>query len=314
MAGARGIWSTVANIVGCISPTASSSTSDEVPSGKVNEEIWPSVDMEELVSLCKRRGFVYPSSELYNGFQGFFDYGPLGVELKKNIKDRWWRDMVQSRQDIVGVDASIIASPRIWEASGHVTGFCDPMVDCKETKLRFRLDQVYFSQVIADDGDLLGFVSIQESKNMEMEAQAKADELRQKSGKRGKLKPLYLKDLTEASMEEFAQIPSPATGVVGSLTPPRDFNLMFSTSVGATSDASSLAYIRPETAQGIFTNFKQVQQTSRMKLPFGIAQIGKAFRNEISPRNFIFRSREFEQMEIEYFIDDDEHGWREHHN
>ncbi len=315
VAGARGFWNTAANIVHFISPsTASSATSDKVPPGKVNIEKCPNVAMEDLVSLCKRRGFVYPSSELYNGFQGFFDYGPLGVELKKNIKDRWWRDIVQSRQDIVGLDASIIASPRIWEASGHVTGFCDPMIDCKESKLRFRADQVYFSPVIMDDGDVLGFVSIQESENMEMEAQAKADELKQKSRKQGKLEPLNLKDLTEASMEQLTQIPSPATGVAGSLTPPRDFNLMFSTSVGAMTDASSIAYIRPETAQGIFTNFKHVQQTSRMKLPFGIAQIGKAFRNEISPRNFIFRSREFEQMEIEYFIDDDEHGWQEHHN
>ncbi len=315
VAGACGFCSAaVASTMDNISPIAPSSTSDKVQPGNVNEEAWPNVDMEELVSLCKRRGFVYPSSEIYNGFQGFFDYGPLGVELKKNIKDRWWRDMVQSRQDIVGIDSSIIASPKVWEASGHLSGFCDPMVDCKESKLRFRADQVYFSRVIADDGDLFGFVSVLESESMEMEAEAKAHELKRKASKRGKLKPLNLKDLTEASMEELAQVPSPATGVIGSLTPPRDFNLMFSTSVGAMSDASSTAYIRPETAQGIFLNFKHVQQTSRMKLPFGIAQIGKAFRNEISPRNFIFRGREFEQMEIEYFIDDDKNGWQEHHN
>ncbi len=314
MAGACGFCNAAANTANYILPTTSSPTLSKESPGNMSKEMWPSVDMEELVSLCKRRGFVYPSSEIYNGFQGFFDYGPLGVELKKNIKDRWWRDMVQSRQDIVGVDASIIASPRIWEASGHVKGFCDPMVDCKDTKLRFRADQVYFSEVIAADGDLLGFISVQESENMEVEAEGKADELKRKAGKRGKVKALNLKDLTMASMQELAQVQSPATGVAGSLTPPRDFNLMFSTSVGAISDASSIAYIRPETAQGIFTNFKHVQQTSRMKVPFGIAQIGKAFRNEISPRNFIFRAREFEQMEIEYFIDDSEHGWREHHN
>ena len=198
----------------------------------------PLVDMETLVSLCKRRGFVFQSSEIYGGINGFWDFGPVGCELKRRVKDSWWRAMVQWREDVVGLDTSIIAHPQTWVASGHVEAFSDPMVDCKKCKKRFRLDEI-------------------QEKNC------------------------------------------PECG--GELTDPKKFNLMFQTHVGATQDAESIAYLRPETCQSIFTEFKNVQSVARLKIPFGIAQIGKAFRNEITPRNFIFRSREFEQMELEFF-------------
>lgn len=257
--------------------------------------------MEKLVALCKRRGILFSSSEIYGGLNGFFDYGPLGVELKRNIKDRWWKDFVQAREDIVGLDASIIANPKIWEASGHVGGFSDPMVDCKESKMRYRADHLLFARLTVE-GELLGYVSVLEGDNARTEAEEKAHTLKRKVGKQGEMDPIKLREYTEATPEEYALIPSPATGKPGSLTPPRDFNMMFKTHVGPLQDSTSEAYLRPETAQGIFTNFKNVVDSSRVKVPFGIAQIGKAFRNEITPRNFIFRSREFEQMEIEYFI------------
>ncbi|HEX8221642.1 MAG TPA: glycine--tRNA ligase [Chloroflexia bacterium] len=195
--------------------------------------------MDTIVSLSKRRGFVFPSSEIYGGFSSTWDYGPLGVELKRNIKALWWRDMVHRRDDIVGLDSAILMSPLIWQASGHVTEFTDPMVDCKSCKRRFRADQV--------EGDRC-----------------------------------------------------PECG--GEFTEVRRFNLMFKTFVGPVEDEASVAYLRPETAQGIFVNFFNVQQSMRRKLPFGIAQQGKAFRNEITPGNFIFRTREFEQMEMEFFV------------
>jgi glycyl-tRNA synthetase len=197
--------------------------------------------MEDIVSLCKRRGFVFPSSEIYGGFASTWDYGPLGAELKRNVKNAWWKAVVQERDDMVGLDASILMHPRVWEASGHLATFNDPLVDCKNCKARFRAD--------------------------------------------------HLKDLQTC----------PNCGGKGTLTEPRQFNLMFKTFVGPVEDDSNVAYLRPETAQGIFVNFQNVQTTSRKKLPFGIAQIGKAFRNEITPGNFTFRTREFEQMEIEYF-------------
>eukprot|EP00752_Nemacystus_decipiens_P008355 g7469.t1 len=278
--------------------------------GTVDGEVGCSMD--ELVGLCKRRGFVFPSSEIYNGYAGFFDYGPLGVELKKNIKDAWWRDVVQSRDDIVGLDSSIISNPKVWEASGHVAGFSDPMVDCKESRLRYRADQLFYGKVELEDGEVVGYVSVLESGTMQKEADAAADKMKRKASKQGTLKPVVLQDLSGISPEELALVPSPATGTPGALTPPREFNLMFQTNVGAMADASSVAYMRPETAQGIFTNFKNVQQTARTKVPFGIAQVGKAFRNEITPRNFIFRSREFEQMEVEYFVEEGD-AWKQHH-
>ena len=205
--------------------------------------------MEKLVSLCKRRGFIFQSSEIYGGAGSVWDYGPLGVELKKNVKDRWWHAMVRARDDIEGLDAAILMHPRVWEASGHVAGFTDPMVDCKACKARFRADKL-------DDA------------------------------------PCPRK-------------PSRHPGAYADceLTEPRLFNLMFKTHIGPLEDTASVAYLRPETAQGIYVNFLNVQQASRQKIPFGIAQIGKAFRNEITPGNFIFRTREFEQMEMQFFVD-----------
>lgn len=207
--------------------------------------------MEKIVSLCKRRGFIYQSSEIYGGINGFWDYGPLGAELKRNVKDLWWSTMVRQRDDVAGLEATIIMSPEIWKASGHVSTFSDPMVDCKTCKGRFRADQV--------------------------------DEIPcpQKPSK-------CVKDCH------------------GEKTAPRAFNLMFQTYVGPVQDDSAIAYLRPETAQAIFAQFKNVLETSRQKVPFGIAQVGKAFRNEVTPRNYTFRSREFEQMELEFFIKPDE--------
>ena len=203
------------------------------------EQLPGKVDMDKLVSLCKRRGFIFPSSEIYGGMGACYDYGPLGVELKNNVKKSWWKAVVQGRDDMVGLDASILMHPQTWVASGHVEGFADPLVDCKQCKQRWRADHI-------------------------------------KDGK------------------------CPACG--GELTEPRMFNLMFKTFVGPVEDEASVAYLRPETAQGIFVNFQNVLNSTRKKLPFGIAQMGKSFRNEITTGNFIFRMREFEQMEIEYFV------------
>jgi glycyl-tRNA synthetase len=211
----------------------------------------PSPDnvMDKLVSLAKRRGFVFQSSEIYGGLGSVWDYGPLGVELKKNLKERWWRSMVHEREDIEGLDAAILMHPRVWEASGHVAGFTDPLVDCKHCKNRFR----------ADDPRIKGTPG-----------------------------------------EPTAQCP--VCGSKGTLTAPRMFNLMFKTFMGPVEDAAAVVYLRPETAQGIYVNYLNVLQSSRQKIPFGIAQIGKAFRNEITPGNFIFRTREFEQMEMQFFV------------
>jgi len=287
------------------------------PAKTDDSEVQPSPDfkfnMEDITSVCKRRGFIFQSSEIYQGFAGFYDYGPLGVEMKNNIKKIWWRDMVHRRDDMVGLDSSIIAAPAIWKSSGHVDGFSDPMVDCKVSKLRYRADQLFYGKVELQDGEVLGYVSVLESGTMQEEAEKAAMKMKKKMAKQGDLKPITLAEVAECPEDELALVPSPATGEPGSLTPPRAFNLMFQTQVGAMSDASSTAYLRPETAQGIFVNFKNVQQTARTKVPFGIAQIGKAFRNEITPRNFIFRSREFEQMEIEYFIAPDDDVWPVEH-
>ena len=263
----------------------------------------PENTMEAIVSLAKRRGFVFQSSEIYGGFNGFFDYGPLGVELKKNIRDCWWNDMVRRRDDVVGIETSIIMHPKVWEASGHVAGFTDPLVDCKVSKNRYRADQLFWSPVVVD-GNTVGYVSALESEKTTEELQTAAEAFKRKKAIQGTLTPVVAKDFTEASAEQTSLIPSPATGNPD-LTPPRSFNMMFQTNVGAMTDASSVAYLRPETAQGMFVDFKNVVDTNRVKLPFGIAQIGKSFRNEITPRNFIFRSREFEQMEMEYFIHED---------
>ena len=205
--------------------------------------------MDKLVSLCKRRGFIFQSSEIYGGTGSVWDYGPLGVELKKNIKDRWWHAMVRSRDDIEGLDAAILMHPRTWEASGHVAGFVDPLVDCKTCKGRFRADKLEDARCP------------------------------QKPSK-------------QPGQHDACQ-----------LTEPRQFNLMFKTFMGPLEESAATVYLRPETAQGIFVNFLNVQQSTRQKVPFGIAQIGKAFRNEITPGNFIFRTREFEQMEMQFFVE-----------
>ena len=261
--------------------------------------------MESIIGLCKRRGFIFASSEIYGGYNGFFDYGPLGVELRNNIKQVWWRDMVQQRDDIVGLDSSIIMHPAIWQASGHVDGFSDPMVDCKESKLRYRADQLFVYPVVLD-GEPEGYIASMEGS--ELSARIKqAKKLRDLRGKKqavldeSKLDGEAI-EFTEITAEQRAQTLGPDASDCDSLTEPREFKLMFETKVGPLADQSATAYLRPETAQGIFANYKNIVDTGRVKIPFGIAQIGKAFRNEITPRNFIFRSREFEQMEIEYFI------------
>jgi glycyl-tRNA synthetase len=270
----------------------------------MSEPTPPAVSMETLVALCKRRGFIFQSSEIYGGINGFFDFGPLGAELKKNIRDCWWNDMVRRRDDIVGIETSIIMHPKVWEASGHVAGFTDPLVDCRVSKQRYRADQLFFASVVVD-GKTVGYVSALESERTVEALQEAAEAFKRKKAVQGKLEAVQARDMTEARPDEIALIPSPATGEPGSLTPPRSFNMMFQTNVGAMTDAASVAYLRPETAQGMFADFKSVVDTGRVKLPFGIAQIGKSFRNEITPRNFIFRSREFEQMEMEYFIHED---------
>ncbi len=261
--------------------------------------------MEELVGLCKRRGFIFPSSEIYGGYNGFFDYGPLGVELRNNIKQIWWRDFVHRREDIEGIDSSILMHPAIWKASGHVDGFSDPMVDCKESKLRYRADQLFFAPVVLD-GHKAGYVSFIENTD-ETTIVKRAKKLRDyKNLKNSSLDTHSLQndqvEFTQATAEQREHTLGPDATIMGSLTEPRQFKLMFETKVGPLADDSATAYLRPETAQGIFANYKNIVDTGRVKIPFGIAQIGKAFRNEITPRNFIFRSREFEQMEIEYFI------------
>ena len=216
-----------------------------------------SVTMDKIVNLCKRRGFVFPSSEIYGGFASTWDYGPLGIELKRHIREIWWRYMVTARENVVGIESAVLMHPRVWEASGHVAGFSDPLVDCRACKRRFRADQI--------------------------------------------------------PVREERQCPK---GLECDLTEARQFNLMFKTFVGPVEEDAAVAFLRPETAQGMFVNFLNVQQASRLKPPFGIAQIGKSFRNEITPGNFIFRTREFEQMEMEFFVKpgtDDEwfDYWRE---
>ena len=264
--------------------------------------------MESIIGLCKRRGFIFSSSEIYGGYNGFFDYGPLGVELRNNIKNIWWRDMVQRRDDIVGLDSSIIMHPDIWKASGHVDGFSDPMVDCKESKLRYRADQLFVYPVMLE-GASAGYIAVIEGTDLNTRIK-QAKKLRDSLGnKQAKLDESQQDrdavEITELDEAQRAITLGPDANTVGTLTEPREFKLMFETKVGPLADQSAVAYLRPETAQGIFANYKNIVDTGRVKIPFGIAQIGKAFRNEITPRNFIFRSREFEQMEIEYFISPD---------
>jgi glycyl-tRNA synthetase len=266
--------------------------------------------MEKIVSLCKRRGLIFQSSEIYGGLNGFWDYGPLGAELKRNLKDRWWRSMTQWRDDVVGLEASIIMHPRIWEASGHTSTFSDLMVDCLLTKKRFRADQVepqngiaYFYAGASDDG------GAKESKDAfsVLVPRGKPPESARKAAKqfyqqRGLENPNLLGERSEPVANTTRY--NPENGSL--LTEPRPFNLMLKTYVGPVESEDNKSYLRPETAQAIFAQFQNVFVVARQKIPFGIAQIGKAFRNEINPRNFTFRSREFEQMELEFFIRPDE--------
>lgn len=222
------------------------------------------VSLDALTALCKRRGFIFQSSEIYGGINGFWDYGPLGSELKRNIREAWWRATVQAREDVVGLDATIIMHPAIWRASGHAEGFADPMVDCRACKKRFRADQLCEEQGLA-----------------------------------------LVKNPDGRTFQLPAGVTCTACGAKD-LTEPRAFNLMFRTFVGPVEDDTSSVYLRPETAQAIFAQFNNIYATSRQAVPFGVAQIGKSFRNEINPRNYTFRSREFEQMELEFFIRPDE--------
>jgi glycyl-tRNA synthetase len=215
-------------------------------------------NLETIVSLAKRRGFVFPSSEIYGGINAVWDYGPLGVELKNNVKRAWWRAMIQERDDIVGLDAGILMHPQVWVTSGHVESFTDPMVECRTDNRRFRLDEL--------------------------------------PGTEG----LSLTELRDPNIVERLGLRCPVDG--GELSPPRRFNLMFRTFMGPVEEDAAVVYLRPETAQGAYVNFRNVQGSSRKKVPFGIAQVGKAFRNEITPGNFVFRTREFEQMEMQYFV------------
>ncbi|MFG1644446.1 glycine--tRNA ligase [Amycolatopsis sp. NPDC049252] len=219
----------------------------------------PTNTIETVVSLCKRRGFVFPSGEIYGGTRSAWDYGPLGVELKDNIKRQWWKTVVQARDDVVGLDSSVILPRQVWVASGHVNVFTDPLIECLSCHKRFRADQL-------------------------------AEEYAARSGK-------------ETTEDDLSDVPCPNCGTRGQYTAPRDFNMMLKTYLGPVESEEGLHYLRPETAQGIFVNFSNVQTTSRMKPPFGIGQIGKSFRNEITPGNFIFRTREFEQMEMEFFVE-----------
>lgn len=264
------------------------------------------VDMNELVSLCKRRGFIFAASEIYGGINGFWDFGPLGVQLKNNLRDRWWRDMVTCPPlgpdgkplQIVGLDSAIIQNPKAWEASGHVAGFNDPMVDCKKTKLRYRADHLVAVLDVRNDQVFAFIQGTQEEK-------VNLKKLKKMSGT-DDLTKLQVVPFTQVAVSSYAKTIGPDVEEKGTLTEPKQFNLMFKTYVGATATEDDKAYLRPETAQGIFLNFKNVVDSTRVRVPFGIAQVGKAFRNEVTPRNFIYRSREFEQMEMEWFCPPEE--------
>ena len=266
--------------------------------------------MEKIVSLGKRRGFIFQSSEIYGGLNGFWDYGPLGAELKRNVKDAWWNTMMRLRDDVVGLEATIIMHPKIWKASGHVDTFCDPMSDCLLTRKRFRSDQVDLQSGTAyhysGAQDPVGRKEIDEPYSVLVPPGKPPESARRTAVAYYTLRGLQNVELqgerTEAVVD--SQRYNPDNGSL--LTEPRPFNLMFKTYVGPVADEENMAYLRPETAQAIFAQFKNVADTSRQKIPFGIGQIGKAFRNEVTPRNYTFRSREFEQMELEFFIKPDE--------
>jgi glycyl-tRNA synthetase len=272
------------------------------------------LQMEKLVSLSKRRGFVFQSSEIYGGMNGFWDYGPLGVELKRNIKEAWWRDMCLGHNELshppgapgpyemVGLDCTILMHPQVWKCSGHYDLFHDYMVDCRSSKKRYRFDQVR-GRWVAAKGQKIFVTTMVEAEHEQEEVTRKAlkffnwrakdaDQLQWDGG---------FQSLEKVDLQDLKLVLAPDANELGTLTEPREFNLMFKTYVGALSGEEGAAFLRPETAQGIFVNFKNVLDSTRVRVPFGVAQIGKSFRNEITPRNFTFRSREFEQMEIEFF-------------
>jgi glycyl-tRNA synthetase len=286
------------------------------PGGNGKREENLPMEMDQLVALCRRRGFLFQSSEIYGGLSGFWDYGPMGVELKRNVREAWWRDMVTAHNELevppgapstyemTGLDSTIIMHPQVWKCSGHFDLFHDRMVDCRESKRRYRYDQVFGRWVEAKQRrvfiatESLGAEGLKDTQRKAL----KLFGLRAKQTDRlawdGPLVPLAT--VMDAA-GDFSQVLGPDAKEPGALTEPREFNLMFKTYIGAVGGEQSAAFLRPETAQGIFVNFKNVVDTTRVKIPFGIAQIGKSFRNEITPRNFTFRSREFEQMEIEFF-------------
>lgn len=241
-----------------------------------SKEAMPS-KMDKIFSLCKRRGIIFPASEIYGGFANAYDFGPLGAQIKKNIKDLWWKRFVTQRADIVGLDSAIIQNPKVWEASGHLKSFSDPLVECKKCHKRFRADHI--AELKSEVRNWAKGLPSGKSETNSNDRNSNAQKLSQEQKEM-----VYCKGTQE---HEFAEA--------------KEFNLMFKTFIGPAEDTNSVAYLRPETAQGIFTNFANVVSSSRVKIPFGIAQIGKAFRNEITPGNFIFRTREFEQAEIEFF-------------
>ena len=276
----------------------------------------PATSMDDLVSLCKRRGFLFQASEIYGGLQGFWDYGPLGVELKRNVKDAWWHDMIAGHNEriappgapatfeMVGLDSTIIQHPQVWKNSGHYDLFHDHMVDCRVSKKRYRFDQLRGRWAMANDQKVL-VTSMAEQETF-------IDEVRRRAMKHYKFRPkdadkltLGEEDIAVDSLDNFDDVIAPDVYETGTLTEPREFNLMFKTTLGALGTQEDTAFLRPETAQGIFVNFKNVVDSTRVRIPFGIGQVGKSFRNEITPRNFTFRSREFEQMEIEFFCHPD---------
>jgi len=270
------------------------------------------MDMDQLVALCRRRGFLFQSSEIYGGLQGFWDYGPLGVELKRNVREAWWRDMVAAHNELeiapgapsayemVGLDCAIIMHPQVWKCSGHYDLFHDFLVDCRESKKRYRHDQVWGRWVTCKGRRIFVASDLAGDEGLEL-TQHKAMKFFDLRGKDAGQLVWEGPMVSLTTVGDMAQVLGPDAKSLGTLTEPREFNLMLETHPGPVRDESTKTFLRPETAQGIFVNFKNVCDSTRVRIPFGIAQIGKSFRNEITPRNFTFRSREFEQMEIEFF-------------
>ncbi len=249
-------------------------------------------ELEKLVSLAKRRGIIFPSSEIYGGLSSVWDYGPIGVEIKRNVKNLWWKSFVSERDDIFGIDASILMHPNVWKASGHLESFSDPLVECSNTGKRYREDHIFILEIQAKKENKI--IAVEASDKLEAEKLVKD-------------KIISIIPLAESENKDN---PSPDGGI---LSEPKNFNLMFKTFIGPVEDSSSTIYLRPETAQAMFVNFLNVLNSSRKKIPFGIAQQGKSFRNEITPGNFTFRTREFEQMEMEFFCSpDDDEKWHDY--